>query len=665
MEKPSAFFHKGILLILLLIACIPGLFAGFLWGIAYDLPEINRLKQFRPMEVSTIFDSQGQVLDKFFIEKRFPIPMGQISPLLIEALITTEDRAFYSHVGINPKAVARAIVQDIIHGHFKQGGSTLTQQLAKTLFLSPEKSIIRKIREALLSLQIERRYTKDEILALYLNQIYLGAASYGVEAAARTYFQTSAANITLGQAALIAGLPKAPSRYSPLSDQRLARIRRDTVLRQMLETGKITEQDYTKALTEPVLIKKTKQHEKKSSAFFTAYIKQQLEKDPGFAKSYSNGLTIYTTLDSDLNRTAAHSMEVHLLELEKRMKSKGFKTDENGNLNTSPESAVVGLDTQNGAIRILLGGRNFTKSSFNRAIQAKRQPGSAFKSIVYATAITKGYSQTHLLEDSPLSMDLENGKTWQVNNFSFSHDGMMTMRRALALSKNTTAVRLQNEITPQAIINFSRKAGITSWLAPYPSLALGSFEVSLMEITRAYIPFANQGIGADPFAIREIRDQDGHVVFSACPQKNKVMSRQDAAIVTDMLKAVIFEGTGKKAARLSQEIAGKTGTTNNYKDALFVGYSPSLVLGVWVGNDDASSLGKYETGSKAALPIWIDTMEKEISKGKIQYFDIPDHTKMVYIDDRSGKIFNADQILQHHTAHRVKALVRSSLESAP
>ncbi len=659
----SVFFHKSILLISFFLACILGLFAGFLWALSHDLPEINRLKQFRPMEVSTIFDSRGQVLDKFFIEKRFPVSMECISPLLIEALITTEDRSFYSHVGINPKAIVRAIVQDIVHGHFKQGGSTLTQQLAKTLFLSPEKSIIRKIKEALLSLQIERRYTKEEILELYLNQIYLGSASYGVEAAARTYFQTRANHLTLGQAALIAGLPKAPSRYSPLANHRLAKIRRDTVLRQMLETGKITRQDYEKALTEPVLIKKGTNHDKEPSAFFTAYIKKLLEEDPRFAKNYSNGLRIYTTLDSDLSRTAADAMEKHLTELENRMKSKG--TGGNKKLEVTPESAVVGLDAQDGAVRILAGGRDFTKSPFNRAIQAKRQPGSAFKSIVYAAAITKGYSQTCILEDSPLSLTLENGKTWQVNNFSVSHDGMMTMRRALALSKNTTAVRLQNEITPQAIIDFSRKLGITSWLAPYPSLALGSFELSLMEITRAYIPFVNQGIGATPFAIREIRDQDGHILFSVSPKKTKVMSRQDAAIVTDMLKAVIFEGTGKKAAHLSQEIAGKTGTTNNYKDALFVGYSPGLVLGVWVGNDDASSLGKYETGSKAALPIWIDIMEKELAKGKIQYFDIPDQTKMVYIDDRSGEIFNLDQNIQYHNGHIVKALVRSPRKSIP
>ncbi len=652
----------GIWVVIIICAAIPGLIAGFLWGLAYDLPEINQLKQFRPMEVSTIFDVNGQVMDRFFIEKRFPVSFEAISPLLIQAVITTEDRAFYSHVGINPKAVFRAIIQDLLHGHFKQGGSTLTQQLAKTLFLSPKKSIVRKIREAILALQIERRYTKKEILTLYLNQIYLGAGSYGVEAASRTYFHTSAQNLSLGQAALIAGLPKAPSRYSPLKNKKLARIRRDTVLKQMRNTNAITPEDYEKALAEPVVPEdNSHQHSERNKApFFTAHIRQLLETDASLlSAAHSQGIQIHTTLDLALNQTAQTSLVRHLTMLEKRMKSRGKHL-------SSPEGAVVGLDVATCAIRVLVGGKNFSRSPFNRAIQARRQPGSAFKPFVYATAITKGYSQTHVLEDSPLTLTLENGDSWQVHNFSPSYEGPMTMRRALALSKNTTAARLLQEIGAQPVIDFARKAGISSFLAPYPSLALGSFEVSLMELTRAYVPFANQGIGAVPFAIQKITDRDGHVLFASRPQKTNVLTRQDAAIVTDMLKAVIFEGTGKKAARIQRDIAGKTGTTNACKDAVFVGYSPSLALGVWVGNDDASTLGKYETGGKAALPIWTDIMEQALSSdtsspgssGKIQYFDIPDHTKMVYIDDRSGEILEEGQDVSN--SHRVKVLVKNA-----
>jgi penicillin-binding protein 1A len=623
---------------------LAGVIAGTFLGLLYDLPEINHLKQFKPSSATTVFSADNQVITRFYLEKRFPVSIQKIPKSLIAALIETEDRNFFSHSGVNIKAILRALVQDIKAGQFKQGASTLTQQLAKTLFLSPEKSITRKIREALLAFQIERRYTKNEILELYLNLIYLGSGAYGVEAAAITYFDKSVTDLTLGQAALLAGLPKAPSVYSPLNNPKLAKKRRSIVLRQMRLGNVISKQAQDLANQEPVSIE-PKTAPLSHAPFFVAYLKKRLKLHPELNMDYADGLKIYTSLDLRLQIIADTAVQKQLGYLKKRMEKNGLK-------NPNPQAGLVAIDIKTGGILSMVGGANFEKSEFNRAVQAKRQPGSAFKPFVYAAALGMGYSQHYTLMDAPLSYLLENGKRWEVKNFSRKYGGEMTLRKALALSKNTPVVRLLEEIKPETAIQFAQKAGIKSPLNPYLSLALGTSEVSLLELTAAYIPFANRGIMITPSSIIRIVDADDRIIFLNSASRQSIMSRQDAAVMADMLKAVITEGTGKKAAHIKKDIGGKTGTTDLYKDAYFIGISPAIALGVWVGNDDSTSLGPYETGSKAALPIWIDYMEVFLKDKPFQYFDIPDGTKMIYINPDSGKT------LSGKSPRAVKALIK-------
>jgi len=634
----------SILLFIAFVGIFFGILAGFFFSLMHDLPQINSLKQFKPSSVTTVFSSDNQILTKFYIEKRFPVSIDEIPKNLINALITIEDKNFYTHSGINLKAILRAIIHDIKARKFKQGASTLTQQLAKTLFLTSEKSIVRKIKEAILALQIERRYTKSEILELYFNQIYLGSSTYGVEAACQTYFQKSVEDITLAQAALIAGLPKAPSVYSPIKNPELAQKRRDIVLQQMLATKIITPQEYNFAKAEKIVQppKKTKQTQ---AGHFIEHVKAVLKKQFNLKDIYSKGLNIHTSLNLDLQIAANKSVSKYMTQLERRMKKQGLNPEK-------ADCALIAIDIKTGKILSMVGGKDFNKSVFNRAVQARRQPGSAFKPLIYATAIKQGFSQNDKLLDAPLSYRLDNKRTWQINNFSKTYLGEITFRKALALSKNTPVVRLMEKIGIANVIKFAKNAGVSSILHHNLSLALGTSEVSLIELTASYIPFANRGIKVEPFSIVKVTDPDSRIIYQNTIKKQSIMSRQTAAIVADMLKAVIHEGTGKKAMIIQKDIAGKTGTTDNYKDALFVGFSQDIAVGVWVGNDDSTTLGKYETGARAALPIWIDYMQYFLSNKSYQYFDIPDGTKMVYINPDTG------QISKTKTSHFVKALIK-------
>jgi penicillin-binding protein 1A len=618
--------------IIVFVGILTGLMVGVFLGLVYDLPEINQLKRFTPSSVTTVFSSDHQVISQFYLEKRFPVSIEKIPKILIDALVVTEDKNFFQHSGVNPKAILRALIQDIKARGFKQGASTLTQQLAKTLFLSPEKSIIRKIREAILAIQIERRYTKNEIIELYLNLVYLGSGAYGVEAAAQTFFNTSVTDITLGQAALLAGLPKAPSSYSPLNNQHLAVKRRSIVLGQMQQAKIISPQEQLLANKEPVFVKPglaPLSH----APFFVAYLKNILNSHPGLKSGFSNGLNIYTTLNLKLQIVAENAVQKQIQQLKSRMNKNGLD-------NPMPQAALIGINIKSGGILSMVGGTDYTQSQFNRAVQAKRQPGSAFKPFVYATALGKGYSQKDTLWDAPLEYPQKNNISWEVKNFSRNFGGEMTLRKALALSKNTPVVRLIEKISPQAVIAFAQKAGIHSPLNSYLSLALGTSEVSLLELTSAYIPFANRGIGVNPSAIVQITDTHGNIIFQHSADRHSIMPREDAAVMVDMLKAVVFEGTAKKAAHIKKDIAGKTGTTDQFKDAYFIGVSTDLALGVWVGNDNSTTLGPYETGARTALPIWIDYMEVFLEDKPFQYFDIPDGTKIVYIHPDTGEILS-------------------------
>jgi penicillin-binding protein 1A len=480
---------------------------------------------------------------------------------------------------------------------------------------------------------------------LYLNQIYLGAGVYGVEAACQTYFGKSVTDISLDEAALIAGLPKAPSVYAPTKHPDRARQRRDVVLKQLLQINKITPEEYKNAISRPVTVVSTPPKEDES-AYFVAYVKQLLNASYNQKDIHSQGLSVHTTLNLDFQKKAHQAMVEHIRQVEKRV---GASKKAASNL----QCALVAIEIRTGRILCMIGGKDFNASSFNRAVQAQRQPGSAFKPFVYATALNQGFEQSDLILDAPLSYQLGPNQIWRVNNYSGTYSGEITLRKALALSKNTTAVRLLERVGAERVIALARKAGIKSQLSPTLSLALGSYEVNLMELTAAYIPFAGQGIRTQPYAIEKISADHARIIFQHRIEQEAIMSRQTAAIMTDMLHAVILEGTGKKALVIKKEIAGKTGTTDHFKDALFIGFSPEIALGVWVGNDDSTPLGKKETGARAALPIWIDCMDYFLSKRPAAYFDIPDQTKMVYMNPQTGNISETSQ------PGTVKALVHT------
>lgn len=622
-----------ILSIILLAAIISGIFVGAILGLTHDLPQIRSLESFTPTAVTRLYSADKVLLAEVFIEKRDPVPLKIVPQDLKAALIATEDRKFYSHSGVDLKAILRAIIKDIMAGEFVEGASTLTQQLAKTLFLTPRKTIVRKLKEALLAFQLERRYTKDEILEFYLNQVYFGSGAYGVESAARIYFDKPVTELNLHECALIAGLPKSPSRYSPLTNPQLAVKRRNTVLKQMLDTGIITQALFNQAIGTPLHLTERQQNRDKAP-YFVEYVKKYLEKTIGPANLYKGGLNVFTTLSVELQQAAEQAIGHGLLELETRMKWHKI-TD------PDPQGALVALDVSSGAIVSLVGGKDFNKSPFNRATAAFRQPGSAFKPVVYAYAIEQGFAQNKLILDAPVVFKgAKNGKDWKPENFSKQFQGEMTLRKALALSKNIPAVRLIEMLGPAPVADFGHALGIESILSPNLTLALGSSEVTLMDLTAAYAVFPSGGQWIKPYAVLEVVDHRGRVVWRIKPRKKMVMSRAGAAIMTDMLIGVVQEGTGKKAQVLNRPVGGKTGTTDAFKDSLFIGFSPSIAAGVWVGQDTAESLGDLETGARTALPIWIEFMKTALSKGTHQYFDFPDDVVRTAMDPTTGLAVN-------------------------
>ena len=600
-----------------------------------DLPQIRSLETFTPSAITRIYAADNKLLAEIYREKRDPVPLEKIPEYLQKAVITAEDRQFYTHSGIDLKAITRAIISNIRAGGFVQGASTITQQLSKTLFLSPQKTLIRKLKEALLSIQLERRYTKNEILERYLNQIYLGSGAYGVESAARIFFGKPVTDLDLAECAMIAAMPKAPSAYSPLVNPELALKRRNIVLKQMQVTGVITAAQYNKAADKPFIAVKNKTVSK--APYFVDYVKKILEKKIGPTRLYTGGLTVYTTLSSKLQNASDQAIAHGIKNLQQRRKK-------NPALKQEPQGALVAIDVRTGGILCLSGGNNYIKSPFNRATTARRQPGSAFKPILYAHAIEQGFNQASLILDAPVSFPgASKNEQWEPENFSKTFQGEITLRKALTHSKNIPAVRLIDQLGISSVIDFARKLGIQSRLAPYLSLALGTSELSLTELTAAYAVFANQGIYIHPHCIVDVLDAGNQSIWKANIEKRIAMTRENAAIMSNMLEGVILEGTGKKAQIIHRSIAGKTGTTNKYKDALFVGFSPTIATGVWVGCDDFSTLGPKETGARTALPIWMEFMENALANQEYEYFDVPDNMVKIKINPATGKPVPDDQ----------------------
>lgn len=617
----------GLLVIML------GAASGFLYIHLRDLPGIEQLEEFVPPVVTNVYADNDEVFAEYYQQKRILVPISRISKHFINALVAVEDQGFYRHWGIDFRGVARALWSDIRAGKVVQGGSTITQQLAKVLFLTPERSFSRKFKEALLALQIEKRYTKDEILALYCNQIYLGQGVYGIEAATKAYFSKSAQDVSLVEAALLAGLPKSPNRYSPFRYPERALSRRNHVLRRMVRAGFITPGQEAEAQAKPIELKSSPTI-KGLGDYFSEEVRQYVEEQYGFNMLYRQGLNIYTSLNLDMQRAAEAATDKGLKALIKRQKYPEGLT---------PQAALVAVDPYSGYVKAMVGGSDFSISQFNRAVQAKRQPGSAFKPILYAAAIDAGYTPTHIIDDSPLSIpNPTTGRAWQPANFDHKFHGPTSLRQGLEHSRNVVAVRLLLELGPELVINMARRLGFYSPLKPYPSLALGAFEVSPLEIVMAYGVLASGGLKYEPGIIRYITDKQGKLLEEHIPYPEEALSPATAYIVTHMLEGVVSRGTGRSASVLERPVAAKTGTTNDYTDAWFVGYVPSLAAGVWVGHDLKKSLGAGETGSRAASPIWVDFMQQVLENKPVEEFSVPEGVVLVELDATSGLLANPD-----------------------
>ncbi len=585
---------RKLIYIFISICALTGIIGGIVYWTLADLPRVNAIEEYVPVESSKVFSSDGQLLAEFYYERRTFVPYYNIPDHVKKSFIAIEDVRFYSHPGVDFIGITRALLHDIRAGSIVQGGSTITQQLAKMLFLKPEKSLKRKLKEAVLSIQIEKRYTKDEILGLYLNQTYFGTRAFGIEAASQTYFGKSVNELSIGEAALLASLPKAPSQYSPFRNAERSKERRKAVLDSMLKHKFITTEQYNRALEEPI---PTSPHYRKYEApYFVELLRQQLENKYG-AGIYTSGYKIYSTIDFNMQHIAEEALTNGIRNIEKR--------DRQG-----VQASLIAIDARTGHIKAMVGGFDFWKNQFNRATQALRQPGSAFKPFVYVTAIKDGMTSEDVIADSPISFrGAKPGQIWTPKNYDGTYHGTVTLKTALAKSLNAATVRLASRVGIENIINTARELGIKSDLQPYMPLALGASDVTLSEMVNAYSVFAT-GKKLELIPYERIENRDKIIIDEIYPKQTEVLDENTVNELKILLGAVVKEGTATRAKNLGRPVFGKTGTTNDYTDAWFIGFDENLVVGVWVGRDDHKPIGNRETGSAAALPIWIEFMKK-------------------------------------------------------
>lgn len=602
-------------------------FSVFRWLIS-DLPPVAALEKVEPPTISKVYDINGNVIYEFYEERRMPVPLDKVPKDLINAFISMEDRRFRSHWGVDMFRVAKAMFINLKAGRIVQGASTITQQLARNLFLTPERSWIRKLKEAILAVQIERLYSKDEILELYLNQILFPNGVYGVEAASELYFGKSVEEITLPEACMLAAMPKAPSLYSPYTNLEMLTRRMELVLNAMVENGKITPEEAERAKETPVVIK-PRGLRPNEAPYFVEEVRKDVIGRFGSQSLYRDGLQIYTTLDLNLQQIANRAVEEWIEALEDEYDYKYTLSNYNSDSVSSSqipylEGALLAMEPVTGYIKAMVGGRNFSHSQFNRAVQAWRQAGSAFKPFVYTAAIDNGFTPSYRILDAPIVV--EAGDTvWRPSNYDKRFLGLTTLRRGLALSRNLVAVRLLGLLGPQTVIDYARRMGIEGNLKNVLSLALGSCEVTLLGMVSAYSTIANQGLRVKPVMILKILDNQGRVVYRAKHYEERVLSPQTAYIMTNMLESVLNEGTalGARLRGFTAPAAGKTGTTNDFTDAWFVGFTPDLICGVWVGFDEKKSIGERASGAKAALPIWEKFMKGALGDGPYRDFIPP------------------------------------------
>ncbi len=714
---------------MIFVALALGVPAGFVFAHAVRVPTVKTLDDYQPAIITRVFDRNGIPFAEYAIQRRIIVLKREMSPFLVNAIIATEDADFYKHGGISPKAILRAGLKDIIAGKKVEGASTLTQQLAKLIFLTPEKSWRRKFNEILLSIQIEKDFTKDQIFELYANQVYFGHGAYGVESAARLYFGKHATDLTLPEAAMIAGISNRPGAYSPILNPEAARRRRDHVLRRMLEEKYINRAQFQQAINAPVILGTYKEESPKIGAYFAEDIRQYIEKSDKFGVEnlYRSGLKVFSTLDLRMQQVAESSLQrglrrfdhahgfrkparnviaegidagayrdpawsnepyvvdklypgvvmsvdtVHVVvrvgkdEFDftppnyawtQRKSMFGFLkrgdlvyvrlTEDSKTkqqlwiLDQMPQvqGAVVVLDVKSGDIRALTGGYDFQISKFNRATQSRRQTGSSFKPFVYGAAFEKGFTPADTLFDAPIEIPVGNN-FYAPKNYYGKYSGIVTIQRALELSINIPAVKTLMIVGADKVADFAHRCGITSDLPKYPSLALGAAGVSPVEMTGAYNVFVNHGVYVKPRRILRITDQTDRVLEEPPSELSEATQPQVAFELAYMMKATIDRGTAYEAHDLPDPLAGKTGTTNGYTDAWFIGFSPEYTVGVWVGYDDPSrSLGAGATGAAVALPIWIDIF-KQFDALKLRTpkpdFEMPPGIVIVPMDLKTGR----------------------------
>ena len=706
---------------------------GLLWHLSKDLPALDQLGTYQPSLVTQVYSSDQQLIGQFFIERRILTPVGDIPEGLRRAVVAVEDVRFFEHPGLDYIGMARAAWTNLRRGGKVEGASTITQQLARSLFLSSERTFDRKVRELILAYKMELVLTKEQILELYLNQIYFGQGAYGVASAAQTYFGKDLSALTTGESAFLAGLPKSPNHYSPFKAYDRAKKRQEHVLARMEEAKFLTTAEREQATAE--ILNFRRPGAEQSAPYFVEYIRQLLVAKYGESMVYKGGLKVVTTLNMEMQKLAEAAFADGLRELDKRQGWRGplrtvdltapspsivaavvdqvlkvgdyregvitkvakdqylvqigttqaqlafddmawakrrltgpdtakdvvvnpnlkqvlkpgdvievmVKQLDRGlvhvQLEQTPlvEGGLIALEPGRGAIRAMVGGYDFSRSEYNRAVQAHRQPGSAFKPIIYATAVSQGMSPASVILDAPVVYEQEQDeKTWKPENYGRKIHGMVSLRDALAHSHNLATVRLLDKVGVKNVIDFAKTVGITSPLAADLSLGLGSSSLGLMELTSAYSVLLNQGSRAEPYAILFVKDNAGTVLEQAEPQALQVISKETAYLVTNMMEDVIQKGTGQAAKMIGRPIAGKTGTTDEFINAWFIGGAPNLVTGIYVGFDDRRSLGETESGAHAALPIWINFMQKALKPLPVIAFTIPEGITFVKVDPATG-----------------------------
>ena len=715
-------------LLLLLVFVALGIPGGFGFARLINRPLVATLHTYRPDVITRLLDRNGNVFWEYAIQRRIIVPVGEMSPHLFNAIVAVEDARFLNHGGVDPKAIFRAALRNFMEGRIVEGSSTLTQQLAKQLFLTPEKTWTRKANEAFLAVEIEKHFTKDQIFEMYANHMYFGHGAYGVEAASRTYFGKHVGELSIPEAALIAGLLQRPNAHSPINNPDQALTRRNHVLRRMLAERHITQDEFERSLKTPIVLGTYEEETPNVGAYYAEEVRKYLEAEYGTEDLYRNGLVVETTLNLDLQLAVEEAIQEGLRRFDKRrgfrkpprnviqegvgvaaysdpawdaelkagvlypavvlsagngiigarladieieLTSKNWewsrsrdpskivvegdiihvrfeKDEETGTVSWLLEQipqiqgAAVVVETGTGEVLAMVGGYDFGRSKFNRAVQSLRQPGSSFKPFVIGAAYEQGLTPADTFFDAPLEIEVPGSPVYTPRDFYDHYEGIVTIQRAIEVSLNIPVVKISETVGRDKVLDFARRAGISANMEPYPSIALGAFGVSPIEMAGAYNTFANKGVFVKPRLIRRINNAAGRVVEEDFAEMSEATSAQIAFLVTHTLEGVVRRGTGYQAHTLPGPLAGKTGTTNGFTDAWFVGFSPQYTVAVWTGHDDPQkSLGHGGTGAEVALPVWIQIFESIEELGlrnkAITAFDVPPGIVQAPIDVKTGR----------------------------